>query len=404
MPALPFSVAASMVRAFIMCAIYLFAEFIYRDNDAPTSLALAVFLMALANPFIIFNVGFILSVLSVMGILLFSRKFAKGLTKFAPDKMADVLSLSLSAQITVFPVVVYYFGTVPPYSLLSNALLVPVSGIYVILGMLFIMFSPVPALPEGIAYVMKLLSGCISSVSGWIKTLPSSLIDIDGNIYLFFVIWVVLLVLLAVHPFKRNRVVALSVAFVLSCAVVFAPKDIPQVYPLRYGSKTMTVVHSPKGDSFLIDCPSLYDALIIEKESNPFTTVVLSGNDGGKIFYTDSNIERIIASDIVFCWEERAKVTARAKEENVQLILLDDYEKFQIGDAVMEYIPVEGFDDIRIVKVYYNNETYLSFQGISGTDIREFGERNLYFESDYVILPYTAFARDKEIFSGKILK
>lgn len=395
---------SSVVRAFIMCAVSLTAELLYRDNDSPTSLSLAVLLMAAMNPFIIFNVGFILSVLSVMGILLYNRKISDTLIKFTPEKMTQVLSLSISAQLAVFPVVVYYFGTVSPYSLLSNALLVPVSGIYVILGMVFIILSPIPVVPDIIALIMKLLSGCISSVSAWVKNLPASLTAIDGNVFLLFAIWVILLVLLAAHPIRRRKVVAASVAVALCCVVVCMPKDGVEIYPIAYGSRTMTVMSFPKGDSFLIDCPDSYDALIIEKESSPFKAVVLSGNDSGKVFSANSNIERIIASDHMLRGKEREKVVTLAKEKNIHLIFLDDYEKWQIGDTVIEYVPIEGFEQLCAVKVYYGGKTYLSFQGIDGTDIMKFGESGVRFESDYVILPYTAFACDKEFFTGEVIK
>jgi len=133
---------ASVIRAFIMSFVFILSRVLFRHEDSLTSLGVTVFVMTAVNPFIIFNAGFILSVLSVLGILLFHRKTLGFLKKFVPKSLASVLSLSISAQLTVIPVAVYYFGTVAPYSLLSNALLVPFAGIYVILGMIFVVLSP----------------------------------------------------------------------------------------------------------------------------------------------------------------------------------------------------------------------------------------------------------------------
>lgn len=66
---------ASVMRAFIMFSVFLLSKYIYRDNDSLTALSIAVIIMTLVNPFTVFNVGFILSVLSVAGIIITTKKF-----------------------------------------------------------------------------------------------------------------------------------------------------------------------------------------------------------------------------------------------------------------------------------------------------------------------------------------
>ena len=179
---------ASVVRALLMCFLSIIAKLFQRDNDPPTALCFAAVVMILANPFMIFNAGFILSVLSVTGILIFNEAVLGFLSEFLPRKLAGLLSLSISAQLLVMPALIFYFGTVAPYSLLSNALLGPVSGVYVISGLLFVILSPIAPLAQLVSFIMKFLSDATIIVCHWIKTLPFSLIETSGDAILFTVL------------------------------------------------------------------------------------------------------------------------------------------------------------------------------------------------------------------------
>lgn len=397
---------ASVIRAFIMCSIYLLSKYIYRDNDSPTSLAVAVLIMTLVNPFTVFNAGFILSVLSVAGIIIYNNKISGVLSKFMPSALADVVSMSISAQLTVMPVIVYYFGTVTPWSLFSNALLVPLSGVYVVLGMILIIASPIAILSNGTAFAMKLFSLGITSVSGFVRDLPFSLLEIRGSCLTFIVLWAFLLVLIYMHPLtrsSRNRF-AMVFSVITVFLTMYSPIGETNISSAYYGTQTMSAVRLSDGNTFLVDCPKLHDARTLHTASQPFSTVILTTQNTFHTLLYENHIDTIIASDPIFRKSKRDTLLTRSKEKNIDVILLKDYQKYQLGNAVLEYIPVYFIKDARMLKVYYDGKSYLFPQGYSPGEINYLYQKGLRFKSDYVILPYNSANGGDNPFTGEILK
>src|SRR5690606_1633978 len=107
----------SVVRAAIMLSIFCLGEAFHREGFSYNSLAAAAFFILVFDPMNLFDVGFQMSFLSVFAILFFKPKLD---TLYTPSrrsflKIRDLFTLSLSAQLGVFPLVLYYFGTFPTY-------------------------------------------------------------------------------------------------------------------------------------------------------------------------------------------------------------------------------------------------------------------------------------------------
>lgn len=397
---------ASVIRAFIMCSIFFLSKYIYRDNDSPTSLSVAVLIMTLINPFTVFNVGFILSVLAVAGILIFNGKILGVLSKFTPSALAEVVSMSISAQLTVVPVIVYYFGMVTPWSLLSNALLVPLAGIYVVLGILFVIASPIPFFPKAISFIMEIFSAGIASVSNLVRNLPCSVLEISENYLTFAVLWIFLLAFIYMYPLtirERHRIAA-SFSVVAVFLSLYSPVRETRGFSVYHGSQVMSVAQLSDGSTFLVDCPSMPVARSLRTPSQPFSTVVLTTQNTFHILLYKNHIDTIIASDPIFRKSKRETLLTRSKKNNVKVVLLKDYEKYQLGNAVLEYIPVYTIKDARMLKIYYDGKTYLFPQGYSTLELIDFDRKGLCFDSDYVVLPYMSVPQEETPFTGEILK
>lgn len=131
---------ASAVRALIMGAVLFYALKIGRLKKSINVLVLAAVVLLLINPkLLIFDVGFQLSFLAVLGILYFYPLFEKWL-KFIPDKgkVRSLICLTLSAQVLTLPLIFYYFGYVSFVSPLANLLIIPVLPVVMVGGMIMI--------------------------------------------------------------------------------------------------------------------------------------------------------------------------------------------------------------------------------------------------------------------------
>lgn len=123
----------SALRAFFMMIVLMTSKKIMKNYDAVSSLCLSAIIIVLYKPYNLFNIGFMLSYAAALGIILFYIKIRYTLYKL-PDKVAEPVSISLSAQIFAFPIIALSFKEVSLNFIWGNLFLVPLFSILIILG------------------------------------------------------------------------------------------------------------------------------------------------------------------------------------------------------------------------------------------------------------------------------
>ncbi len=116
----------SVLRATAMAAIVATATLLGREVSSRRVLALAVALLVLVDPLLVHSVAFRLSVAASVGIIVGSARLAERLP--GPRVLAEALSVTVSAQLAVAPLLIATFGGVPVASLPANLLAAPVAG------------------------------------------------------------------------------------------------------------------------------------------------------------------------------------------------------------------------------------------------------------------------------------
>lgn len=136
---------ASVNRAVVMAIVGLAAVILERDRDMVNSICLAALLLLLYDPRNLFNVGFQLSFAATLGIILFTPKLMallKPLGKIAGGSLA----VTFGAQLTVTPLIMYYFHKLSIISPLANLAVVPLVGVITGVGLasyfLRLLFAP----------------------------------------------------------------------------------------------------------------------------------------------------------------------------------------------------------------------------------------------------------------------
>ena len=107
--------------------VLMLAAAVNRKQDMLTSLSLAAFLMTAMKPYVIFSVSFQLSFLACLGIALFYPVFNR-FFGFAGKYLSAAVSITLASQVLVVPLLIRYFGSFAPVSVLANILAVPLAG------------------------------------------------------------------------------------------------------------------------------------------------------------------------------------------------------------------------------------------------------------------------------------
>ena len=125
----------SAVRAAIMCAVSAVVRLSRGKYDSLSSVALSFLVITLVNPLNVISVGFQLSIAAVVGIAVFNGSICRALMRIKiPEKIASSASVSLSAQIGTFPILLSSFGYVSWASLGLNIIFVPViSAVFMIM-------------------------------------------------------------------------------------------------------------------------------------------------------------------------------------------------------------------------------------------------------------------------------
>ena len=161
----------SVVRACLMAALLILARLTRRSYDSLTAWAFAVLWLLLGNPLVVAAAGFQLSVLCVLGILLFQRPIAEALSRLfkklpGGKVLSDSLAVSLSATVLSLPVSVYYFGTIPVLGLFANTLILPMVPFVFLSAMAVNLIGiAMPAAAKALSFIPMFLTGVMTEAA-----------------------------------------------------------------------------------------------------------------------------------------------------------------------------------------------------------------------------------------------
>jgi len=131
----------SVVRASVMASSFLIAYASQRRYDFLNILGLAALVILLVQPLQVFQLGFQLSFLAVLGIVLISERINEilehhdmSLSELSrPVRwISGMLIVSVAAFISTVPVTAYHFRIVPAWGIMFNLLVIPTIGLTVI--------------------------------------------------------------------------------------------------------------------------------------------------------------------------------------------------------------------------------------------------------------------------------
>jgi len=130
--------SATVVRASIMAIFLIIARCTGRVYAVIRALTLALIVMLLFNPYLlVHDVGFQLSFLATLGLILFSPHIEKRLTRITTwIGIRSFVTATLATQITVLPLLLYHTGMFSVVSLLVNVLVLPM--VPVAMGLTFL--------------------------------------------------------------------------------------------------------------------------------------------------------------------------------------------------------------------------------------------------------------------------
>ncbi|MBK7762756.1 MAG: ComEC/Rec2 family competence protein [Bacteroidetes bacterium] len=161
----------SVNRAALMFTFIAMGDMMNRNISSLNNLAASAFLLLCINPNWLFDIGFQLSYLAVLSLILFYAKVYNVL--YVSNKILDAIwkltSATLAAQILTLPLCIYYFHQFPLLFVLTNLVAVPLTTLVLYAEILLVNLHTIKPLADClgkiISYSIEWLNKFVQSVS-----------------------------------------------------------------------------------------------------------------------------------------------------------------------------------------------------------------------------------------------
>ena len=195
----------SVLRAVFMFSVLSFAQISGRNYDSLNALFFTGFVLVVIDPLTVFDIGFQLSFLAMLGIFLF-YPYLRQMVYFSNKWISmawEGTAIGLAAQIMTTPISLYYFHQFPNYFLLTNLGLMASSAAILGLGLGVFTFGWVPLLGSVVAYLLMLSVYFSLLFIRWVEELPGA-VAYGFNIGFLTVSLCFIIALLLLLPIKHR--------------------------------------------------------------------------------------------------------------------------------------------------------------------------------------------------------
>ena len=178
--------SAPAVRAYIMIVILNVGKIVKRNYNPIAALSLAGIILILEKPYYIYNLGFVLSFLATLGIILFNKDLNKKLYKL-PNSIRNTIAISLSAQILTLPIIILYFNEVSLNFIVGNIIVIPFINVLVVLGNILIFIVEIPSIFNYIMYICHYIIKYIDIIMYKIDNMSLDLMYFHYTVAYFYI-------------------------------------------------------------------------------------------------------------------------------------------------------------------------------------------------------------------------
>ena len=199
----------SLLRAAVMFTCYCLCRLVSRESHNIDVLILTAFILLVFNPQWLFDVGFQMSFMAMVGIFLLVPPMMKWVKTPVLSYVYGIFVVSFAASLGTFPLIAHYFGRVSCYGLLTNLIASPCIALLLFCAFLMLLSAALQpyiaflsVVTHALSYILKYVVGFMNGAIHSIASLPGS--SVSGvhisfaQVILVYVL-IVCVVLIACH-------------------------------------------------------------------------------------------------------------------------------------------------------------------------------------------------------------
>jgi competence protein ComEC len=230
-----------------MFSFFVLSDCFLLSRNTGNTIAGSTLLILYFQPFLIFNLGFLLSLSAVLGIVVIHPLIMR--VCYTENKISHYLisstSITLSATLTTLPITLYIFHSFPSYFIIANLILVPWSTLIMYLGIAFMFLSEIPILGNCIIFLLNATTTSMNQFIHLIHLLPNAQISsVNFNIgQLFFAYLIILSIILFVFLKWKHTLHLAGISFLLFIYSSYEPPTKSSILFTYYQSNLLLIAN-----------------------------------------------------------------------------------------------------------------------------------------------------------------
>jgi competence protein ComEC len=423
---------AAVFRATLMGTISIFGRQTGRRNDGLNALGVVALIMALINPFVLWDVGFQLSFFATLGLILyaepFSRfteniiaKFSKGDINTFTKIINENIVLTFAAQLTTIPIMAYHFNRISLISFIANPFILPVQPAVMIIGGLSVFISLfIYQIGQIMAWFAWAFAAYTIRIVEFFDTVPNGVMVISDTAsqLILLIYFPLLFVTFNWSAIKERflastaslRAAALTIAFTITfvCMIVFWRSSATtgdnrfHIIFLEAGSADAVLIQTPEGRNILINGGASASELSDELGRRlPFFSpkldwLIIASTQENQLTALPRVLERYPPQNVLFSGNIQASFSAQTLDkffanENIPVTRAEAGQRLEIGENSFIEIQATGARGSVLLIQYQNFRALLPIGISEGTfESLEFG--NLIGSVDVLLLADSGYA------------
>ena len=225
--------SVSVCRAVLMVSVVVIGRTFNRYTNSLNILAASAFVLLLYDPLYITDVGFQLAYLAVFGLIVFRPVIYKWLKFKNPiaDKLWQLCSVSIAAQLITFPLSAFYFHQFPVYFLFTKLFAFVPAAVIMFCGVIYLLLPQIPIVSKCLGFVIEKTILVMNKVLAVTAHLPfASINKIWLNHAEYLLLYATIIGLFCYIYYRRSWLLKASLIYVLLLSISVSYKSISAMH------------------------------------------------------------------------------------------------------------------------------------------------------------------------------